>query len=95
MGGLPWVVELYAKKESPVFKIDANGVPSSIPYVYKEFKPESMQSFEMGYKGLIGEKLLIDLYGYPGHYEDFLGRNSCTSRQRIRFFQLLLIAALK
>ncbi len=40
-----------------------------------ELKPESLSSFEAGYKGLLMQnKLLIDLYGYYGQYKDFLGR---------------------
>lgn len=40
-----------------------------------EIKPESISSYEMGYKGLLaGGKLLIDLYGYYGQYQDFIGR---------------------
>jgi len=45
------------------------------PYVYKEFKPESMRSFEVGYKAWVNKKLVIDAYGYWGKYRDFLGRN--------------------
>ena len=38
-------------------------------------KPESVSSFEVGYKGLMLEnKLLIDVYGYYGQYQDFTGR---------------------
>ncbi len=38
-------------------------------------KPESVSSFELGYKGLLlNSKLLIDVYGYYGQYKDFLGR---------------------
>lgn len=38
-------------------------------------KPESINSFEAGYKGLLFEsKLLVDVYGYFGQYQDFLGR---------------------
>jgi outer membrane receptor protein involved in Fe transport len=38
-------------------------------------KPESVSSFEAGYKGLLMEnKLLIDVYGYYGQYQDFTGR---------------------
>ncbi|MBC7889482.1 MAG: TonB-dependent receptor [Ferruginibacter sp.] len=38
-------------------------------------KPESVSSFEGGYKGLLLEnKLLVDVYGYFGQYKDFLGR---------------------
>ena len=40
-----------------------------------DLKPESLTSFEAGYKGLLmGGKLLVDLYGYYGTYQDFLGR---------------------
>ncbi len=40
-----------------------------------ELKPESISSFEAGYKGLLmNDKLLIDVYGYYGQYQDFLGR---------------------
>ncbi len=36
-------------------------------------KPESVRSFELGYKGLLGSKLLIDTYGYYNIYSDFIG----------------------
>ena len=40
-------------------------------------KPESVSSFELGYKGLLLEnKLLIDVYGYFGQYQDFLSRTN-------------------
>lgn len=38
------------------------------------YKPETMKSFEVGYKGLFGKRLLVDIYGYWGRYENFLGR---------------------
>ena len=31
-----------------------------------------MRSFEVGYKGLIAQRLLIDVYAYWGRYKDFL-----------------------
>jgi outer membrane receptor protein involved in Fe transport len=38
-------------------------------------KPESVSSFEAGYKGLLMQgKILVDVYGYYGQYQDFLGR---------------------
>ena len=38
-------------------------------------KPESVSSFEIGYKGLMMEsKLLVDVYGYFGQYQNFTGR---------------------
>jgi outer membrane receptor protein involved in Fe transport len=44
----------------------------SVQQQYGEFKPESKQSFEVGYKGLIAKKLLIDVYAYWASYKDFL-----------------------
>lgn len=41
---------------------------------YKEVKPESVTSFEVGYKSLIAKKLLIDAYTYFGNYDDFISR---------------------
>jgi len=41
---------------------------------YKEAKPESVTSFEVGYKALINQKLLWDIYGYYGEYQDFITR---------------------
>ena len=38
-------------------------------------KPESVTSYELGYKGLLaGDRLLIDLVGYYGQYQNFLSR---------------------
>ncbi len=73
LGGLPWVMDTMNASKNPVYEV-VNGVPASTAYTYKEFKPETMRSFEIGYKGLIGNKLLIDAYAYTGKYEDFLGR---------------------
>ena len=41
---------------------------------YKEVNPESVTSFEAGYKSLIQKKLLIDVYGYYGAYKNFITR---------------------
>ena len=39
------------------------------------FRPESVSTFELGYKGLhLNDRLLIDLYGYYGQYKDFISR---------------------
>ncbi len=42
---------------------------------FPEIKPESVNSFELGYKGLVlDNKLLFDVYGYFGQYQNFLSR---------------------
>lgn len=39
------------------------------------FRPESVSTYEIGYKGLLlNDKLLIDVYGYYGQYKDFISR---------------------
>ncbi|WP_300599758.1 TonB-dependent receptor [Niabella sp.] len=45
-----------------------------IPVTYKEVKPESVTSYELGYKALIKSKVLVDAYVYTGQYENFIGR---------------------
>lgn len=39
---------------------------------YKDVKPETVKSFELGYKGVIGKKLMVDGYVYYSQYKDFL-----------------------
>jgi outer membrane receptor protein involved in Fe transport len=41
---------------------------------YQEVKPESVTSFELGYKALIQKRLLLDIVGYYGTYQDFITR---------------------
>lgn len=41
---------------------------------YQESRPESVTSFELGYKALIQRKLLLDIVGYYGTYQDFITR---------------------
>ncbi len=58
---------------------DALSVLSGNPTVvnFPSVKPESVSSFEAGYKGLLAEnKLLIDVYGYYGQYQNFLSRQN-------------------
>ncbi len=39
------------------------------------FRPESVSTYEIGYKGLhLNDRLLIDIYGYYGQYKDFISR---------------------
>lgn len=44
-------------------------VTANIPYV----APERLQAYEIGYKGVFSNKLLVDLNGYYTEYNDFIG----------------------
>lgn len=55
----------------------ATGTPNPAllqQYTFDErgVRPESVQSFELGYRGLIIPNLLIDAYGYYSTYKDFI-----------------------
>jgi outer membrane receptor for ferrienterochelin and colicin len=39
---------------------------------YKEVKPETVTSYEIGYKGILAKKILVDVYGYYSDYKNFL-----------------------
>ncbi|HEY1871332.1 MAG TPA: TonB-dependent receptor [Chitinophagaceae bacterium] len=41
---------------------------------YPDLKPERMSSYEIGYRGLLTKKLLVDAYFYFSQYDDFIAR---------------------
>lgn len=46
-----------------------------VPYTsFEEVKPEQIQSFEIGYKGILGNRLLIDAAYYYNIYDDFIAQ---------------------
>ncbi len=85
MGGLPQFRDYYNFATNPVYTVEsvtsfggsvAAGTPNTAllkQQAFGDFKPESMNSFELGYKTLIAKKLLIDFYIYSGHYSNFIG----------------------
>ncbi len=40
--------------------------------VYTDLKPETVNSYEIGYKGIIAKRLLVDAYYYYSVYNDFI-----------------------
>lgn len=45
---------------------------------FEEFKPEKINTFEVGYKSLISDRLFIDAYYYYSAYTDFIAEISFT-----------------
>lgn len=84
MGGLPQLRNYYNFSTNPAYTLASvqafggsalAGAPNPgllQQQQFGEFKPESSQSFEVGYKGLIAQRLLIDVYAYWASYKDFL-----------------------
>ena len=72
LGGLPWILKFIEPEKYPTYVYG-----QTTQWTYKKFKPESMRSFEIGYKSYIDKKdskLLIDMYAYFGRYTDITGR---------------------
>lgn len=89
LGGLPQLRDFYGFGTNKAYTVNSvmaagvalqSGTPPAEAFAllqegqFPEYKPETLRSFELGYKGLIQKKLLIDAYGYYGKYENFLGR---------------------
>ena len=74
MGGVKFLWDKYNMINNPVYSVTSlqAGAPVVSPYV--PFKPESVVSYEVGYKSLIAKQLLVDAYLYFSEYKDFLSR---------------------
>jgi len=86
VGGLPSFATFYNFSGLPVYTAESVdlyrqsiGTGPADPGLLKQqpfvpIKPETMESFELGYRGVITKKLLIDAYIYKSKYKDFIGR---------------------
>lgn len=89
LGGLPDLRDFYNFNGNKTYTISSVGAAGAAlqtgaspeealalleEAIFTEYKPETLRSFEVGYKTLINKRLLIDAYGYVGRYENFLGR---------------------
>jgi outer membrane receptor protein involved in Fe transport len=80
IGGFPEFQTYYNLTALPAYTAESiinyrnSGNQSDLrPYTYKAMKPETVNSFEVGYKGILAKKLLVDAYAYYNIYKDFLG----------------------
>ncbi len=70
IGGLPQLREKYFAGASVI------NVKTGQPFKFSEFKPERVVSTEVGYKGLIGDALFMDVYYYNSVYKNYtIGNN--------------------
>ncbi len=56
---------------------DSNGETVTLDFI----KPEKLTAYEIGYKGVIGNKLLLDLNYYFNTYEDFISAQTVFSKE--------------
>jgi len=85
VGGLPIFRDKYNMINNPVYTpenvqafgaaVRQVGLPAALsqlkPHQFQEFKPERVQSYEIGYKSLIANKLFVDAYYYYNSYTNF------------------------
>ncbi len=75
IGGIPQMRDYYHFNTNQVYSVTELGQGRLTPQTFNDFKPESVTSFEVGYKGLVANsKLLIDVYAYKSTYQDFITR---------------------
>jgi outer membrane receptor protein involved in Fe transport len=80
IGGLPAIIDdkyhLNTNKGytlESVTKFQTTGNPTDLQqFTFGKFKPETVDAYEIGYKGLIANRLLVDAYYYYDRYKDFL-----------------------
>jgi outer membrane receptor protein involved in Fe transport len=77
IGGLPQFPAFFNFNSDPVFDTATlnayeAGKGQLTPYQYKKFKPESVSSYELGYKGLVSKQLLIDFFAFYAQYTNFI-----------------------
>ncbi len=87
IGSLPEFQSLYklnstrpGYKASSVFNTRGTGYRNGtiadsnrlVQAVFKPLTPETVGSYEIGYRGVLGKKFLIDVYGYQSRYKNFI-----------------------
>ncbi|SFF43911.1 TonB-dependent receptor [Thermoflexibacter ruber] len=73
IGGLPFFRDRYRLNEPDVFTLSSILAGNPQRYQPREFQPERVIAWEVGYKGLINNKLLIDAYYFNNVYKNFDG----------------------
>ncbi len=76
--------QIYKINSNPIYTAEsvaayrASGNPANTGLLVatspQKGKPETVASYEFGYKGVLGKKLAVDAYIYGSKYNDFLGR---------------------
>lgn len=85
IGGLPLFRDRYNLESNPVYtqtSVQAFGAsalagspnPGLLErYQFRDFEPEKVQTYEVGYKSLIANKLFIDAYYYFTNFTNYIG----------------------
>jgi outer membrane receptor protein involved in Fe transport len=102
IGALPIFNDVYGFSTNPIYtaesvaafraKFAASGAIDPTLLVQGQFqaiKPETVKSYEIGYRGVIKNKLMLDAYVYFSEYNNFLGRVAVARGQNGTQMELL------
>ncbi|MFT4154885.1 TonB-dependent receptor [Parafilimonas sp.] len=83
IGCLPAFNTLYDFSNNPVYTAasvvayrESGDAGDLVQAEFKKAKPETMESYEVGYRGIVNNTLLIDAYYYFSRYKDFIAREA-------------------
>lgn len=73
IGGLASLLDKYDLRNNQGYTLTSlrAGAPEKYSFS-RSFRPESVNAYEVGYKGLLGTNLLVDAYYYYNTYKDFI-----------------------
>jgi outer membrane receptor protein involved in Fe transport len=77
LGSNPSFRTFYNFNTNPTYTLTSVQAGAPVKYNITDQTPESVTSYELGYKALVmDKKLLIDVYGYFGQYQNFTVRTN-------------------
>jgi outer membrane receptor protein involved in Fe transport len=95
IGGLPELRQFYHFDTQPVYTYASvqayqqSGNPAVLVQAnFGKFKPETVHSYELGYKGTFDHRLLLDVYGYYSLFDDFLSRTTVVQLSTSKVFSV-------
>lgn len=73
IGGLPFLRERYGLTTGPLYSLQSVQAGAPQQYTFREFLPERIFAYELGYKALVAKRLLIDAYIYKNDFKNMNG----------------------
>jgi iron complex outermembrane receptor protein len=73
VGGLPLFRDRYNMINNPVYAVADLEQGKVEPYRFKEWQPERVETYEIGYKSVIGNRLYVDAFYYYNRFLTFDG----------------------
>ncbi len=81
VGGLPLFKTKYDMINNPVFALTDIEAGNLQPYQFKEWEPERVETYEIGYKSMIDNRFFIDAFYYYNQFLSFEGVSVLVQRK--------------